>query len=97
MSNASKITTPKNSRNLKGKKKGKPTKPATDIINASFDRNPYDEEKPVIEEQYHHEYFQHFANWIYRYRGDESQIDGVWPYRYGSYFIYEANNDTKHF
>ena len=40
-SNDSNTTSPKTS-----KKKGRPTKAATSIVGASFDRNPYDDDKP---------------------------------------------------
>ena len=40
-SNDSNTTTPKTS-----KKKGRPTKAATSIVGASFDRNPYEDDKP---------------------------------------------------
>ena len=84
-------------RNKNDKKELKKAKKSNDILSVSFDRNPYDEPDVEIEEQYHHEYFRHFSNWVYKYRGNDGNIDGVWPYRYGSYFIYEANNDTKNF
>jgi hypothetical protein len=34
---------------------------------------------------------------MYKHRSIESNSTDVWPYRYGSYLIYEANNQTKNF
>jgi hypothetical protein len=62
-----------------------------------MDREPFSGPSEDVDEAYHPEYFKHFSNYIYKHRGIESNSSDIWPYRYGSYLIYEANNLTKNF
>lgn len=51
--------------------------------------------------------WKYFADYLYdsrswdeeafREKNPEAQKREVWPYRYGSYYIFEANNKTKNF
>jgi hypothetical protein len=51
----------------------------------------------MTDPQYHNELFKYFSNYNYKSRGEKNNQTDIWPYRYGSYAIYEANNDSKRF
>ena len=60
------------------------------------------------EDTTHAEKFAHFHEELYQRRGwdeyenlqnnqEKVDLEEVFPYRYGSYYFFEANNATKHF